>query len=177
MADNPKADFYLRHRRDIEEWSSLRAEAAAELDPLLWGAHEILAAEEGLPAPSQVEKLFYVDRGLELPMSEVGPVNAICYWLPGQLFRRGADYPWPLLAIRTPGRNWAHYQSIKAATEAVAATHGLKIHGNQFVWKGFLELADGETDLDSFRVLAMSRLAAVWRDVEPVVSRTLQHET
>lgn len=176
MADNPKADFYLKHRRDIEEWSSLRAEAASELDSLLWGAHDFLRGQDGLPAPVQVKKVWFDDRGLELPLSDVGPVSAMCYWLPGQLFRRGADYPWPLLAIRTPGKTWEHYRSITAATEAAAGAHGLTTHGHQFAWKGFIELADGETDLDAFCALVMSRLASVWRDIEPLVRRTLHND-
>jgi len=175
MHENPKLDFYLKHRRDIEEWAAIRSEAGAALSTALLSSQMKLSSDPGIPVAQQMERSFdRGDHGIVLPLSEVGPVGMTCYWVPSKLFDRRNRDCWPWLAIETPGKTWKpYYENLKRSTKAVATEHGQTMDGESFLWKASIELADEEIDLNVYADKMMGRLSAAWRALEPIVTETL----
>ena len=170
MPEDEKLAFYLRHREQIEEWASLRSHAEDALNAELWESARRLALE--LPEDGVLlEKRWgyehvFIPAAVELPSAGVGLA-----WKKSGLIGAG-----PTLAVTClDGRNWHHYEALKAATQSVGLAHGLaKFGAREWLWKAQLRPPAGLMDLSGFATECLDRLQRVWADVAPRVESMMK---
>lgn len=166
MTDDPKVNFYLAHREQIEEWASLRHLAADMLDQALLAAVHQLANDEAVPTPTLVEGR---DRYAKLPVmtAMASDVAIELGWSRSRLL--AASDGWPSLRIAVdPSHSATLKEAVLEATMSGYVTHGLdqKSHGWWLRW-GLLKLPSELRDLEEFAVQCVNRWRDAYLDLAP----------
>ena len=169
MPEDEKLAFYLRHREQIEEWASLRSHAEEVLNAELWASARRLALnlpEDGVLLEKRwgYEHVF-IPAAVELPSIGMGLA-----WKQSGVMGTG-----PTLAVTCiDGRQSNHYDTLKAATQAVGLAHGLdKFGASEWLWKAQLRPQPGLMDLSVFAGECLDRLQRVWVEMSPRVRQMM----
>ena len=174
MAIDEKVAFYLRHRTLIEEWATLRGQAAAALEEAFGRAVGIVRQRPGAP------EIVKDDADRQKPMYRVSlqipAVASEAVWVALGWARSGLLRPvgesWPYTGIKTlgAGKGEAVYDTAKSFLRDAAARSGWTQSSTSgtsgWVWWNYLPLGPGETDLDAYAVRHVEGLVDAWKALD-----------
>lgn len=174
MSDDTKLDFYLKHRRQIEEWAALREGAKQALDDALLTAVTALASSTSSVVEVTAANVRYAR--WRVPGAEQEPVWIELYWNHGQLLKGTADSAWPYLVLVVSDNADPSYAPtrarIKEATRGTRIPHGLTQEGrgtSPWVWSGTLTPVQEPITIDGYVAYCMQRFQSAWTGLHPVI--------
>lgn len=178
--DDERVRFYLKHREQIEQWASLRSEAASAIDEwmeALGPQVEELARELGrdVRLAEQVEshqpypsyRLTRMAWGFD--GSDDPPAAVTLEWVRGKATLHGNSTPY--VGLRSPKTGAAGAEL--RASEAVRQTRVRRKDAASSWWIGYAYVhpsRDVPVDFDEYRDALLQALRETWLAYEPHVS-------
>ncbi|MBC9227654.1 hypothetical protein GL325_15105 [Aeromicrobium sp. 636] len=176
-----KAWFYLDHWRDVEEWASLRADAARLLETrLLELGPEVEALGEEFQAAtivSDVESGNFPGYGLHRPEWNAigyGGVSVVIQWERTKLLKPGSNQ-WPYVAVQVDGSvKSTALHTLAEGLSDVSKQFGGNRHSSTWPLWEYVEPGDDEKAVSPERLAsaALVRLRRLWLAAAPIIDGT-----
>lgn len=162
-------DFYLRHRRDIEQWAMLRANAQRALDDALIAAATTLRDDAGPDAQVEIAqgpKETVVRRRLPGTAS-VNESWVELNWERKTLLSSTGETAWPKLIIASNPNLKDQRRVVRTATTAVAQEYGLGPSSTPW-WSHVKSLvpASEPIDIAQYAQDCISELTQLWTSAQ-----------
>jgi hypothetical protein len=169
MDEDPKLDFYLKRREQIEEWASLRDHAARALDRALDEAAKLFLLE-----PEHADGVIrQVWRGTHvfLPIdSPAGRLGLGLWWKRGSLFKPSGYDNWPVLAITAmDGKKNPHYAAARDATSTARLRFEMTPGTDEWIWLRRFRMESGASDLEEFAAACFGTFRDAWLGLGPLL--------
>ncbi len=168
--EDDKLAFFLRHWRQLAEWSALRHNAAEVLD------RELLSSIERLRDGSDLPDMDLLLGGTRVVKLRIEPRHA---WIEFQWTRsRLFDGGWPKLIVvwNQKRGNLQVREAVKNSTRHLCASQGLTTSGaatGWWVWWGELSPPDEPFQIEEYASDCVQRFSQAWLTMHEPIERAV----
>lgn len=176
MTADSKIDFYLSHRELIEEWSSIRTQAAAATDSALRDAFRELVAgcrDDAVPHFGEGGNWRWAQIHFPEPVRTGLGVHFELKWHQGHLFTGSHRHTWPIVGLMTSEKTPSKAQLLEVTRDYVDELRtrlgNRPATEQRWVWNLKVKYDPDAHDVQSYSRQCMTELHDAWSACAPLL--------